>query len=569
MFGFRIFAGLRALAFLIAVFAGPSAMAQSAWLQVEARPTEEQAQLRAEEYARRLGDVQGWSLASGWYAIALGPFSEFEAQSRLLQLRSSGAIPRDSFISDGRNFRDQFFGGPSAPAATETSTEPLPPIQPGEESIDEARASERGLDRESRADLQRALRFEGVYTSAIDADFGPGTRRAMATWQELQRYEPTGILTTLQRQELMDAYRSAQESLNLQPVSDTTAGIEIVLPLGLVRFDRYEPPFAHFAPAGEEGARALLISQEGDRDTLRALYDVMQTLEIVPLEGSRAIRRDDFTLTGANADIRTFVRARHSDGQIKGFALIWPADDEKRQRLAVAAAEDTFTSIDGVLPDSMGTAAQDIDLLSGLNIRRPARAMSGFFVDASGAVLTTSAAADQCTRITLGDDIEAGVAATDAGLGVTLLRPMEAQSPLAVAKWVSVEPRLQSPIAVAGYSFGGVLGAPSVTFGTLADVKGLNGDVRVARLALAAEDGDAGGPVYDTQGRVAGMLLPRTEGARTLPGDVAFAADADALAAFLGENGLTLPTAAESNDLAPEDLAVLAADMTVLVNCWN
>ena len=452
---------------------------------------------------------------------------------------------------------------PQAPAAT------LPPVQAGEETLAEARAGERLLDRETRPELQPALRYEGVYASTIDADFGPGTRRAMAAWQELRRYEPTGVLTTLQRRELLDDYRGAQASLGLQPLSDAQTGIEIVMPLGLVTFDRYEAPFAHFGPATGDGVRALLISQVGDRDTLQALYDVMQTLDIVPLDGSRALRGEDFTLTGANAEIETYIRARLSRGEIKGFGLIWPAGDDKRRRLALAAMEDTFTAIDGVLPDGTGSSTQDIDLLAGLSIRRPEKTRSGFFVDGSGAVLTTADAARQCTRITLGDDIEADLAATDDTLGLALLRPREAQAPLAVARWAAGEPRLQSQAAVAGYSFGGILSAPSVTFGTVEDIKGLDGDTRVARLEIAAEEGDAGGPVYDAKGHVTGMLLPRADGARTLPGNVAFAADAESLAQFLAANGLTAQAAENGSEIAPEDLALLAADMTVVVNCWN
>jgi hypothetical protein len=66
------------------------------------------------------------------------------------------------------------------------------------------------------------------------------------------------------------------------------------------------------------------------------------------------------------------------------------------------------------------------------------------------------------------------------------------------------------------------------------------------------------------------VLLPReTGGARQLPPEVSFAADAGALATFLSENGVN-PAASDASDpVAPEDLVVLAADMTVLVSCWN
>jgi hypothetical protein len=62
------------------------------------------------------------------------------------------------------------------------------------------------------------------------------------------------------------------------------------MPTGMVEFARYEAPFAHYDSKDGSGVRVLLISQSGDQRTLFGLYDIMQTLEIVPLEGQRERR---------------------------------------------------------------------------------------------------------------------------------------------------------------------------------------------------------------------------------------------------------------------------------------
>ena len=551
---------------MMMLWAGLAHAQGSSWVQVEARPNAASAQERAEFYASGLPDVQGYRLSSGWYAIALGPYSEAEAINVLSQLRAAGRIPRDSFLANGSNFRTQFFAGTPGTAAIETVVTPL---VAGEETEAEARASERQLSREERALVQVALRWEGVYSSAIDADFGPGTRRAMAAWQQQNGFEATGVMTTKQRQDMLTAYSDAVRALDMTPTIETNAGIEIELPRGLVTFDGYEAPFAKFRATTDDGVQVLLISQEGDRARLAALYEVMQTLEIVPLDGARALRRNDFTLTGANDEIISHTYARLDGGAIKGFSLIWPADDPKRQRLALQAMQETFLPIDGVLQDSVGSGEQSIDLVSGLAIRRPERARSGFYVDASGAVLTTASAVNQCSRVTVGEDIMMSVGAVDDALGVAYLTPQSAIAPLATARLANVEPRLQSDIAVAGFSFGGVLTLPSLTYGTFSDVKGLDGDMRVQRLDVASEAGDAGGPVFEASGAVMGMLLDSEDGARQLPGNVAFALDASVLSEFLAANGVALPASVVDDAMAPEDLTLLAADMTVLVSCWN
>ncbi len=554
--------------FLCLVWASTST-AQN-WVQIEAQPGTARTLQRAEAYADILPDVNAFRTGTNWNAIALGPFAtEDQARLRLLELRAARLIPSDSFVSDGRTFGERIFGTDIAALAPAPET-PAPVLEPGEETPDEARRSERDLTRDDRALLQTALRFEGFYTSVIDAAFGPGTRRAMAAWQEANGFEPTGILTTLQRRDLIDGYQSAVASLGLAPVIDEAAGIEIELPTALVDFDRYEAPFAHYESTTDDGVKVILISLSGDANTLAAYYDILQMLEVIPTDGDRNLGRESFTIEGRNDRIQSHTFARRAGDAVKGFTLVWPAGDERRFNLALDAMKASLRTTDAVLPDTMGTGAQDIDLLAGLEIRRPEKSRSGFYIDSSGSVLTTADAVGQCRRITLGEDVEADVIAEDAPLGIALLKPRQSLAPLSIARLAANEPRLQSEIAVSGYSFGGRLTAPTLTFGTLADLKGLNGDTQVQRLAISSAPGDAGGPVFSGSGAVVGMLLDRSDdGNRQLPGDVAFAADAPVLVDFLTANGVT-PAAADIGEaIPPEDLTLLAADLTVLVNCWN
>ncbi|MDJ0930651.1 peptidoglycan-binding domain-containing protein [Breoghania sp.] len=57
-------------------------------------------------------------------------------------------------------------------------------------------------------DIQGALKVLGFYRMRIDGDYGPGSRRAAAEFQESQGYRPTGILSAYQRAEL---FRLASE----------------------------------------------------------------------------------------------------------------------------------------------------------------------------------------------------------------------------------------------------------------------------------------------------------------------------------------------------------------------
>src|SRR6056297_1820702 len=563
----------------------PAALSQSrfgdgaqVWVQIEAQPTLAEARASARLYARDLPDVNGFSVGRGWYGIALGPYREDEAERVLEVYRREGVIAPDSCLAASSDYGERFWPpgetsapaapAPGAPVAEAPAADPQPEPEP-RETLREARASESRLSRAARAELQVALQWAGFYDGAIDEAFGPATRAAMAGWQRQNGAEPTGVMTTRQRAALIEQYNAVLEDLGLETVRDTKAGIEIDLPLAVVEFDRHEAPFAHYRASGAFPAQVLLISQPGDRATMTALYDIMQTLEIVPESGPRTLDRDGFTLTGTGRDMVSHTRVWLRGREIKGFTLVWPAGDEARRTRLLDAMEQSFAPLPGTL-DAIAAppAGQRIDLVSGLDIRRPDRARSGFFVDARGAVLTTAEAVRGCGRVTIDESVEAEIAHLDETLGVAVLRPRAALSPAAVARFRDDVPAVLSRVAVAGYSYEGLLGAPTVTFGQLAGLEGLDGEPHLKRLALDARAGDTGGPVLGG-GAVLGMLVPHVSDGRSLPDGVSFAATNGALRAVLAAGGVTPQSAATGADLSGEALTDRAGAITVLVGCWE
>ncbi|AWI85528.1 peptidoglycan-binding protein [Alloyangia pacifica] len=581
------------------------------YIQIEAQPSLNEAEARLRDYAGGLRDVNGFSLGGGWYGIALGPYDPEVAAEQLRNLRAAGRIPRDSYLAAAGEYGRQFWpvgagisGSANQPAVTAAPLDPAPTGQASaeqtaaladglaqdldetpreaatapaaapeipEETVSEARRSEAQLSAAERQQLQVALRWSGHYDSAIDGAFGNGTRMAMGAWQRDNGYEVTGILTARQRADLLGEYNAVLEGTGMQQVSDARAGIAIELPMGMLEFDRHEAPFAIYKGNGAlEGAQALLISQPGDRKTLNGLYEILQTLAIVPVNGARSLRRDGFTLTGENARITSHTEAVLQDGQIKGWTLVWPAGDDARFERVVNVMKTSFRVTQGVLdPASVSDDGQSLDLVSGLPIRKPRETVAGFFVDARGTVLTSAAAVAGCGRLTLDGSYDAQLLQSDAGLGVALLRPTAALAPRGVARLRTDMPRINSEVAVAGFPYGGVLSAPTLTFGALEDSKGLGGEETLARLAVETTPGDAGGPVLDGGGAVVGVLMPRDAGAKQLPENVAFATEASALLAFLQGAGIPGTASQGEGIMAPEDLTAAARDMTVAVNCWE
>jgi hypothetical protein len=137
-----------------------------------------------------------------------------------------------------------------------------------------------------------------------------------------------------------------------------------------------------------------------------------------------------------------------------------------------------------------------------------------------------------------------------------------------VAQFRAGAPRIGAEVAVAGFPYGGAIARPALTFGTVEDVRGLNGEETVRRLSMAAQAGDAGGPVLDETGAVIGMLLPREDGSTVLPPDVAYALDVEAIQAALAQAGVQIGTSSATAALGAEQLTRSGGNMAVLVSCW-
>lgn len=545
-------------------FAAIPAAAQT-YIQVEAQPSLSEGVATAEQYQRITGNAQGFRLGDAWYAVVLGPFDVREAEIQLQMLRRAGRIPRDSYLTTLENYGQQYYpGDSSAPQPAQTALPALPDETPAE-----ARRAELSLTAQDRVLVQMALTGAEVYSGAIDGAFGQGTRQAMAAWQAANGYQTTGILTTAQRTALIQAHNAVFEGLGMERVAEQAAGIEITLPAGVVTRDGETSPFVRYGPAGDLPVEVLLISQRGDRAALAALYEIIQTLEIVPLEGPRTRRPTSFDIEGRNDEIVSTTWVELLGDEIKGFALVWPAGDEQRRTRVLDEMRRSFARLPGTLPTALQPDTPAADLLMGLDVRKADRDRSGFYVDGAGTVLTTHEAVQSCERVTLDDEVEAEVAAEDEGLGLALLRPRASLSPIRYARFRTTPPQRRSEVAVAGYPFGGILSAPSLNFGRLEEARGLDGNASLSRLVLASEPGETGGPVFDGEGAVLGILQPSGDGARRLPDDVAFATAAGPIADFLTAAGLSPEPSNGGPEVPPEDLTRLAADMTVLVGCWN
>ena len=582
-----ILATIKLLAFVVLPWG--TASAQDMFIQIEAHPDLPTARERVRIFAGYLNDVGGFQIGSRWYGIALGPYDRQTAGRRLEALRQLGMVPDDSYLVDRNTYSRQFYPidtigvtePETVPDGTDPGTTSPSPAVSGHqaqasplESRRQALRSELLLTPDQKLELQRALHHLGFYQGSLDSVFGRGTRRAMAAWQASKGYTPTNVLTTRQREELISEHQAMLTSLGLRNLRDEVAGIEIEIPETMVTFDRYEPPFAYYGAVDGSGVAVVLISQSGDKITLQALHEILlRTVAVAPPDATPGRTSNRFTISGTSGSGRTFVHAALIDDAIKGFILVWPEREDAHYEIVLEAMRESFTPISGiVLADFHESVipAMSIDLANDLDPRQPRDSRSGFYIDGEGTVLTAYGAVKDCGHITIDGSHGATVVAGDGSAELALLAPTEPLVPPDYARGQTDTPRMGSKVAVSGYSFGGKLGAPTLTYGSVEELKGLGGERTVTRLAVAANRGDVGGPVLDTTGALLGLLLPEESGSgRFLPPKVRFAVNTAAISKFLEHSGYVIEESSHDAHVPPQKMAEMATGMTVLVNCWE
>ena len=315
--------------------------------------------------------------------------------------------------------------------------------------------------------------------------------------------------------------------------------------------------------------QVILISQRGDKERLAALYEVMQTLSILPETGPRKLTKSSFTIEAYDDLIHSTSFATLRDGDIKGLIFVWPRGDSARRARVEEEIFTSFTRLSGTLGEApiLGSDLKPQESLGGLRIRQPKFTQSGVFVSQEGHILTAAQDYSGCGRLELQDGLALSVTIQSSDLAV--LAPKQGAAPPSIGRFETQRPYAPQHVALGGYSYGGKLGAPSITMGKLQALTDLTGRTGVARLELDSLPGDIGGPIYDQHGSVIGILLPPPPpGSRQLPANVQFMANWPLISEILIAADAPANTETQTVELEPVDLANLAQNTVALVSCW-
>jgi|GEM_PF-1642615 S1-C subfamily serine protease len=221
---------------------------------------------------------------------------------------------------------------------------------------------------------------------------------------------------------------------------------------------------------------------------------------------------------------------------------------------------------------------------------------SGFFVSGLGHVITNAHILDKCRRISVGDNGDNQTPAVlinsdrRSDLALLKLRSLETASagakslirklglrvmPLAAHGLLRArDVELGEDVLVGGFPYGDIFSSSvKVTKGIVSSVRGIGDDAGQFQMDAAVQAGNSGGPIYDENGNIVGVVIAQLNKLRvakaigSLPENVNFGIKASTVRQFLTASGLPSKWAARNKKISTKALAAIAQKQTLMVQC--
>ncbi len=242
---------------------------------------------------------------------------------------------------------------------------------------------------------------------------------------------------------------------------------------------------------------------------------------------------------------------------------------------ARAGRDTALDSLDRFTPRYLGPSSPSLPQVSSSEEAAEKNSTgTGFFVDATGTILTNAHVVEKCRALTVGDGLPAELLALDGNADLALLRVPKSPAN-AVARFAAGPARLNADVTVIGFPLHGLLGGLNVTRGSVSSTSGVGGDDDYFQMTAAIQPGNSGGPVVNEFGAVVGVVQSKLDALKVaavigdIPQNINFAIRAELAKQFLTKHSVDFQITTNQVRVEPSALADDAKGFTVLVSCWN
>ncbi|WNJ91678.1 serine protease [Bosea sp. 685] len=414
-----------------------------------------------------------------------------------------------------------------------------------------AQASFDALPEAERKAIQTDLIWAGLFSAAVSGSYGPLTFRAINALKA-GRGEPNGVLSPAERTALAQTARSAREAAGFRLIDDERTGMRIGIPEKVLP-KREATPTGGSRWQSADGKITLDATTNPPGETLDSIFE--KATLVNPNNPGRKItykllRPDFFVVTGETATGKFYRRLASGPQGLRGFSIGYDktlSASVDKLVIAIAGSFEPFPT--GPAPASPASAIASVAGASSPIVRPAAPPTERYgvgLVISDKVVATAASAIDSCRSLRVGGR-PARLRAKDDASGLALLDLDGGPALTALGSRSEALGERENLVLVA---FGDDAGKRAAL--------ALPGQaVRIgANAAVFAplQPGQAGSPVFDRQGRLAGLVTANPSDkiliAGVAPQRAYAVADAAALQAVITKAGLSLPAAAAGGELS-------------------
>lgn len=201
---------------------------------------------------------------------------------------------------------------------------------------------------------------------------------------------------------------------------------------------------------------------------------------------------------------------------------------------------------------------------------------TAFFIDAHGHALTNAHVVQGCKGIQMGLGngltAEAKVAASDLQNDLALLTVSPEVG--TYARFGAANPRQGDEVVAYGFPLAGALSTQgTLSSGIVSALVGLRDDSRLLQISAPIQQGNSGGPLFDRDGHVIGVVSGKINAMRVaaltgdIPQNVNFAIKTHIVTNFLETNGVKFEPATGGKTMEIADIGDKAKAFTFMVTC--